>query len=232
MNEQVDKYLHYLVHIIVKKIDADINELSAENIVKKELSRYIYKFRPNGFHNYYFQILNNEERFLENNGFFREFKSQYSLQGIDNKCLENLESKKIEMLSLIKQDRLFELYSHHFASVQIRHKDHFVNKNLGSFFAKFVHTFRPADYCALDNPIKNYFGLKNESFFIAFLAFSKAYKIWSERESSTISIIRREFKGVDKQICFRHDKMSDLKILDLIFWTKANSKEKKDKTLA
>lgn len=224
MDGQIENYLNYLINFVLLKIEDDINDSSTEKIVKYELSTHLFKYHPNSFHNYYFQTLNNEENFFAINNFFRHFKSQYSLQGIDNDFLNNLENKKPEMLSLIKQDKLSELYFNHFAAAKIRNRDSIVIRNLGSFFAKFVHTFRPADYCALDNPIKNYFGLKGESFFIAFLAVSKSYKIWAEKECIIINDIRREFKEFDKNDCFQHDKMSDLKLLDLIFWTKANIK--------
>ena len=223
MNVLIENYLDYLTLSVLEKIDSTICENLVHPIVKNELNRHIQGFRPNGFHNYYFQILDNEERFLTNNGFFRQFKTQYSLQGIDNAFLSDLENKKSEMLALIKQDELSRLYFTYFAGAKIKNKDKFVIRNLGSFFAKLVHTFRPADYCALDNPIKNYFGLKNESFFVAFLIVSKSYRVWAERESATINSIRREFKKLDANHFFQHDKMSDLKFLDLIFWTKANS---------
>lgn len=227
MSVIIENYLNCLTNFVLVKIDRDIDENSAKDIVKNELSRYIRNYGPNSFHNYYFQTLNNEQNFFATADFFRQFKSQYSLQGIDNGFLNNLENKKAEMLNLIKQDELSNLYFNHFAKAKIRHKDRFVIKNLGSFFAKFVHTFRPADYCALDNPIKNYFGLKSESFFIAFWAVSKSYKIWAERESFLINNIKREFKELDKDSFFQHDKIFDLKILDLIFWAKANPKRTK-----
>lgn len=53
--------------------------------------------------------------------------------------------------------------------VEIQQKNGIVKKRLGSFFVKSVHTFQPNKYCALDNPIKKYFGLENESFFVAFI---------------------------------------------------------------
>ena len=224
---QIENYLNYLINSVLMKIEADINYYSTEKIVKYELSSHIINYRPNSFHNYYFQILNNEENFFATDDFFRQFKSQYSLQGIDNNFLNNLEKEKPEMLNLIRQDKLSELYFNYFAGAKIRHKDTFVIRNLGSFFAKFVHTFRPADYCALDNPIKNYFGLKGESFFIAFLAVSKSYKMWSEKEPQIIKVIHQEFKELDKNIVFQHNKISDLKLLDLIFLTKASPKRMK-----
>ncbi len=227
MNAQVENYLKCLINSVLKKIDQNIDENSAKDIVKNELSRHVYDYNPNGFHNYYFQILNNEENFFATDDFFRQFKSQYSLQGIDNEFLNRLEDKKLKMLNLIKQDKLSELYFNHFAKAKIRYKDRFVIKSLGSFFAKFVHTFRPTDYCALDNPIKNYFGLKSESFFIAFLTVSKSYKMWAKKKGFIINDIRREFKELDKDNFFQHEKMSDLKILDLIFWSKANPKRTK-----
>ncbi len=95
-------------------------------------------------------------------------------------------------------------------------------KTLVHFFAKLVHTFRPDEYCALDNPIKNYFGLKKESFFISFFIISVEYKHWATDNKKLLKVIREKFKQADKKGILQHDKLTDLKLLDLIFWSKAN----------
>ncbi len=146
----------------------------------------------------------------------------YALQGIDNEFLERLEKKKEKMLSQIYNNDLSQLYFSTFNKARIKHGNGFKEKNLGSFFTKFVHTFQPNTYCALDNPIKEYFGLKNESFFISFLIISAAYKKWVTENRKIILSIREQFKKSDKQQIINHKKLTDLKLLDLIFWSKAN----------
>ena len=86
-----------------------------------------------------------------------------------------------------------------------------------------MHTFRPEYYCALDNPIKNYFKLK-KSFFLSFIIISDVYKKWSKENENILSEIRRRFEQADKEKIIKQDKFTDLKLLDLIFWSKSNRK--------
>ena len=114
------------------------------------------------------------------------------------------------------------MYFDTFNKAEIKHGDGIKEKDLGSFFAKLVHTFRPSDYCALDNPIKNYFGLKKESFFIALFIISNVYKKWATDNKQLLNNLKDIFKNADKKAVLKHDQLTDLKLLDLIFWSKAN----------
>ena len=151
----------------------------------------------------------------------------YALQGIDNKYLDRLEANKRDILKQIRADNLTQLYFEVFNKAIIKHGESFVEKDLGSFFAKLVHTFRPKDYCALDNPIKNYFGLKKESFFISFLIISSEYKHWAIDNKIFMQTIKDKFRRADLNQIINHNQLTDLKLLDLIFWSKANRIEKK-----
>ncbi len=146
----------------------------------------------------------------------------YSLQGIDNNFLDKLEILKKEILNNICNDNLAQLYFDTFNKAEIKHGVGIIEKDLGSFFAKLVHTFRPEEYCALDNPIKNFFGLKKESFFISFFIISSEYKHWATDNNQIIKTLKVEFKKADKIGVLKHDKLTDMKLLDLIFWSKAN----------
>lgn len=219
MEVSIEKYINSLTYRACKIISENINPETMDRIIEIDLKGHVKN--PSRFQKYYFQTLTNRDLFLES-AFFREFKSQYSLQGIDNEFLDKLENEKPTILDLIERDELAKLYFDYFAKARIRNKENYKEKALGSFFAKIVHTFRPNDYCALDNPIKKYFGLQGESFFIAFLVISKAYKIWARENPKIIKNIRKEFKRIDSTGFFQHDKMTDLKFLDLVFWIKAN----------
>jgi hypothetical protein len=133
-----------------------------------------------------------------------------------------LESRKKEILGLIRSDQLTQLYFETFKKAAIKHGAISREKDLGSFFAKIVHTFRPFDYCALHNPIKSFFKLKRESFFIAFWTISQQYVQWSNNHKELIREIRDNFKRLDYDGIINHDLLTDMKLLDLIFWTKAN----------
>ena len=122
----------------------------------------------------------------------------------------------------IRTDKLSQLYFNTFNKAEIKHGNGFIEKDLGSFFSKLVHTFRPEDYCALDNPIKNYFGLKKESFFISLFIISGEYKHWATENRQLIKCIKEKFEQMDKNKVLKHEQFTDLKLLDLIFWSKAN----------
>lgn len=172
--------------------------------------------KSHSFHSYYSETVSNKENFLSDLNFFRQFKQQYSLQGIDSAYLKKLEENKTEILSLIEKNDIAVLYFKFFANVQIQHGDKTISKNLGSFFAKLVHTFAPDKYCALDNPIKQYFGLEKESFYIAFIVINKAYQEWIDENLLAMKEIKSEIET------FVKTDMTNLKILDFIFWYKAN----------
>ena len=146
---------------------------------------------------------------------------QYALQGIDRAYLDRLETDKEIILHLIDNDNLADMYFRYFAGAQLQHKKGAVTRNLVSFFSKLVHTFAPEKYCALDNPIKQYLKLGNESFYIAFFVVSHAYREWASENPELIQQIRRQLEQ-HKTGCEFSAKMTNLKLLDLIFWYQAN----------
>lgn len=222
MNENELAYINRLRKDVYAKISDYVNDTTVDKIVVNDLVKaHIEDKVSASFQNYYFATLNNEEQYFKSTDFFRQFKSQYSLQGIDNKYLDRLESNKHEILEAI-HDNLVQLYFDFFNKAEIKHGNGFKEKDLGSFFAKLVHTFRPDEFCALDNPIKNYFGLKKESFFISFFIISDEYKHWATENQQTILTIKEKFRLADKSRTLNHDLLTDLKLLDLIFWSKAN----------
>ncbi len=223
MNDNEQKYISTLKQTVYDRISADINEKTIDEIVKTDLIKSHLDDKVSaGFQDYYFLTLDNEKLYNSSTDFFRQFKKRYSLQGIDNNYLDKLEGLKKEILKNIRADKLAQLYFETFNKAIIKHGKDFKEKDLGSFFAKLVHTFRPDEYCALDNPIKNYFGLKKESFFISFFIISVEYKHWATDNKKLLKIIREKFKQADKKGILQHDKLTDMKLLDLIFWSKAN----------
>ncbi len=223
MNDNEQIYISTLKRKVYDRISVDINEKAIDEIVKSHLVKSHLDDKVSaGFQDYYFLTLDNEKLYNSSTDFFRQFKKRYSLQGIDNNYLDKLEGLKKEILKNIRADKLAQLYFDTFSKAVIKHGKEFKHKDLGSFFAKLVHTFRPDEYCALDNPIKNYFGLKKESFFISFFIISVEYKHWATDNKKLLKIIREKFKQADTKGILQHDKLTDLKLLDLIFWSKAN----------
>jgi hypothetical protein len=222
MMTEVSIYLDTLIQRDKDRISAEITDEKISTTISDALKFHLVKSA--NFHNYYFQTLANTHYFLSKDGFFREFKKQYSLQGIDNGFLDWLDRReqKEKIVKLIENGQFTELYFNYFEKAPIQYNDKIILKNLGSFFAKFVHTFKPDDFCALDNPIKDYFGLGKESFFIAFFLVSRSYKEWAMENKVLIEQIRQMLKKLENNESLPNDRVTDLKLLDLIFWYKAN----------
>jgi hypothetical protein len=216
------QYIEKLGQVVYQKISVEINENSRPESFDDCFVFHISDTKSANFQRYYFQTIKNEELFLNSADFFRQFKTQYSLQGIDNNFLDKLEKDKTQILELIRENKLSQLYYDFFYKAKLKHGDGFKEKDLGSFFAKLVHTFNPDNYCALDNPIKDYFGLSKESFFISFQIISKNYAYWGNQHLSIVNELKKRLKKIDRQNIINQEKLTDLKLLDLIFWSKAN----------
>ena len=213
----------YLAHLTQLAFVRIVDELPAASAADRARVAMLFHFgneRSSKFQRYYIRVTNNRPQFLQTKDFFRTFKTEYALQGVDAGHLTLLEGSKPRLLSMITRDRLVPLYREYFADGTILHKGHPVHKNLGSFFAKFVHTFKPETYCALDNPIRELLGLKRESFFQSFLAISAAYRTWISKYPECMAQVRG---AVPDDARSHTDQMTDLKLLDLIFWQRAIS---------
>ena len=217
------QYFDDLRIAVEKIISEDINEEKLPSIINDDLAFHFNDKSSSNFQQFYFKSINNSNYYFNSNDFFRKFKQNYSLLGITNQYLDFLEENKNEILNLINKNELSKLYSKYFSKAEIKQKNGIVKKRLGSFFVKLVHTFQPNKYCALDNPIKDYFGLENESFFVAFIIISESYNKWIKGNKSLIKNIRKNIKEIDSNEIFKFEKLTDLKILDLIFWRKANA---------
>ncbi|MCS3871430.1 hypothetical protein J3D55_004346 [Chryseobacterium ginsenosidimutans] len=229
MDENAEQYLLFLKQKVRDKISSSINSKTIEDIIEGDLYQsHIKEKNSSAFQEYYFKTLNNDDNFLNNN-FFKEFKSKYSLQGIDNNYLEKLENAKPEILKLIRANFLTKLYIDFFSKAKIKHGEFEKEKDLGSFFAKLVHHFLPNEYAALDNPIKQYFCLSKESFVLSFFIISEEYKSWAENNQEILLDIRQKFEYKDEKKIINHELLTDLKLLDLIFWSKANRNNTKKK---
>ncbi|MCL2347834.1 MAG: hypothetical protein FWC50_06175 [Planctomycetaceae bacterium] len=218
MNKNEQTYVDFLK----KQVYHQISSYFSKKPIGKIVLEYLENPLKVKFQEYYFDIFNNKNYYFETNHFFKEFKSQYSLQGIDKKFLDKLEKDKGNILCDIRNDKLAELYFRYFKDAEIQHGDDIKKRELGSFFTKLVHTFQPNKYCALDYKIKKYFELKNESYFISFCVISAAYRDWATDHREIIQKIRNRFTQANKKENVKHEKLTDLKLLDIIFWSKAN----------
>lgn len=225
MENEILPYVESCKQEVKSKISVLLTSTSTKQIAA---SAFKFHFSQNqsssGFQEYYYSMVANRRDFLSSKDFFRTFKQKYSLQGIDTNYLDRLENEKKQILQLIDNSELAILYFRYFAKAQIQRGQQTIPKRLGSFFAKLVHTFKPDEYCALDNPIKKHFGLDGESFYIAFTIVSSAYKEWAVENPHLISQIRTELELTPRGKSYS-SKTSNLKLLDLIFWKQANNGE-------
>jgi hypothetical protein len=231
MKSEILPYIDILKQRVQGQISDYIMDETASRIASDAFKFHFIKNKGSlDFQIYYSNTVSNRQYFLFTDNFFRVFKQKYALQGIDNNYLNRLEQEKATIIQLIDDNELATLYFKYFAKAQIQHGKRTVTKNLGSFFAKLVHTFRPNDFCALDNPIKNYFGLRRESFYVAFVIISHAYKEWAGDNAALMHQVRMELENINEKGNFYSSKMTDLKLLDLIFWGKAKkwSRSKSD----
>lgn len=220
--QHIGIYLEHHIAAVSAKIQTSISEEELEHLVQVSLGFHLTDPKSSAFQSYYFQVLENRDFYFEQPDFFKQFKKQYSLQGIDNEYLRHLEVNKKPIMDLVDQGKLARLYGQYFRSARIKHGQTWRHKELGSFFAKFVHMYRPQEFCALDNPIKNYLGLAKESFFVSHYVISAAYKMCAEQKGLLLGSIRREFAAIDHRRVFDHQRISDLKLLDLMLWSQAN----------
>lgn len=128
------EYLNLLINSVFSKISEELNDKPVESIVKDRLIKsHIEDTKSLRFQKYYFATVNNEKEYHRKN-FFHQFKGQYSLQGVDKEYLKRLEDNKIEILHLIKQDKLPELYQKYFYRQSIKHGDSGLKeKDFGSY---------------------------------------------------------------------------------------------------
>jgi hypothetical protein len=231
----VNDYIGGLTDEVCKIISNKIDLECAEYLIREHFTNRLHE-RNSGtkfkhFQLYYYKTLKNRS-YYRNNPFFSEFRQKYSLRGIDKSFIVRLEKEKNDILQMIEANKLDKLYSDYFAKAPIKHKDKKIEKNLGSFFTKIVHTFRPDEYTPLDNAIKKYFGISGESYFIAMIIISKAYQSWASKNKSKMSEMKKlfckDFKEYISEIESNEitELTTDLKLLNLLFWSIAEKEER------
>lgn len=221
MEEHAAPYLQRKKQAVQLRISEILDTQNAIELVRTAFEFHFSDGKSKAFQDYYVTTVENRQYFLASSTFFAEFKKMYSLQGIDGAYLRMLEGHKEQILMQLDRNDLVGIYFNFFDRASLQHGNRLVTKSLASFFAKFIHTFKPDKYCALDNPVKKLLGLSRESFYLSFLAISAAYKAWIAENSILVDGIRAELTSNQLGRSYAVA-MSDFKLLDLIFWFKAN----------
>jgi len=237
METEINDYIKELVRKLICNAEERLMVFFLENtdyeqIIEEHFIKKIEKdVKFKNFQEFYF-----EAKFKYNdNNFFNKFKTHYSLQGVDIPYLEFLNTNRNSIKKLVEDGKLSELYFTFFYDQQIKSKETNVRKNFGSFFTKVVHTFKPEKYTPVDMPMKKDFGLESESYFIALIVISKAFENWANKNRDKMDklkslLIERliiAFPKVSQQKI--KDQVTDMKVLDTIFWSVAQEKIKKSK---
>lgn len=228
MKTDIEYYQQQLVNEIKFSLICTFRDYRSDDVLPKAVfEAALQNLASLKFQKYYMRILKNVEHYKESEHFFKEFKQQYSLQYVDNDYLGRLEENKDAILKgiLANAESRAAVYFRYFKEAKLKHGDRLKTSEQGSFFSKLVHTFIPDQYCALDNPIKKFFGLEKETFYSSFLAVSQAYREYAEENPDVLQRLRYLLSKADTNNEIHLETCSDLKILDLVFWVMANKPE-------
>jgi len=221
MENIFEPYIEKLSENVLKKIKEDLEGKTDGILFEKHFTKRFSERKNSTFQKYYFKTLNNI-----NSINFTEFKSQYSLQGVDNKYLnDTLNANKLDIIRLINSNKLSELYFKYFESQSIKYNEGIREKNLGSFYTKLVHTFKPDEFTPVDMPMRKHFKLQNESYFVSMIAISKAFNIWAVDNKDCVDKIKILFTDyLTNKFNLKPESLiiTDIKILNTIFWSIAN----------
>jgi hypothetical protein len=211
-------YIEDLTELAFMQITKYMEGKTDTFLIHEHFAKRIEKKQFSNFQAYYFRTINKRNLFHATENFFREFKSNYSLQGVDDYFLKHLETNKEKIINLIDEGKLSEVYFTYFFKVKIGS----VQKDFGSFFTKLIHHFIPHSYCQVDIPMRIYFKLTHESYFVAFIVISGAFKKWAKKNSIRIERMKKLLAAIVKKNQWECEHITDMKILNIIFWSDAN----------
>lgn len=227
MNSLLNSYLKVRRIELLSKINDIVNTETldeiADNIFRDQFLNERGLIRG---HTYYLEITRQKTKIIRQHNFMHTFKKRYGLQYIDRACLDNFEANKKYILNNIVK-RPFKIYNDFFASVRVIQNGQETRKKLTSFFTKLAHTISPDQFSALDNPIRAYFGIKNESFFVSYALLNETYTVWIRKNKRLMKQLRSKIESHDVNDTLKLDTLEDLKLLDMIFWFKANREQKR-----
>ena len=226
-----EKQWQNIINSVSQKITSLINEDNIENIIQNNIVKaHLENKAMMRFHEYYFKVLQNKEYFLQTKNVFQEFGNKYGIKNFPKELYSQFDENKIDILPNIEYgnfDGLYDVYRDFIISF---HNFEFYSEkkhdilSIKSFYTKLVHTFIPKNYSMLDNNIICYFNTDSVDFFEAFACISRVYELWSEKNQDIIQRFREAIEKHDTKKVFPKDKITDLKILDMIFWVEAKKK--------
>ncbi|MBL0237895.1 MAG: hypothetical protein IPQ02_15120 [Saprospiraceae bacterium] len=180
-------YLDYRKKELYQFISSEIKKNTVQKIVQTVfVEGYLgKKQRFIKGHNYYLNITNKKPKLLKIENFMHTFKAKYGLSYIDTKYLNLLEKNKNEILSRIGTKPI-EIFKKYFESIPTIRNGKIGQKKLTSFFTKLAHTVSPNKFVAMDNPIRKYFKLEDESFMVSYDIINETFKDWIKKNKKLL----------------------------------------------
>lgn len=206
---------------ITDKISNIINHGTINTLTQIIFRNYIADKKFLKAHQFYLTFTGNINAIEKEQTFFRTFRSKYSLR-VAESYVDRLDNNKHLILNQITVNPLC-VYKTNFTNVPTNYKGRIIYKAQSSFFSKLMHTVNPDHYCALDNPIKNkIFELKTEGFFFSYCLINDVYTQWINSNLKLLTDLRNSVQQVDTANLLQMTELTNMKVLDMIFWYKAN----------
>ena len=222
MNKLLNSYFENRQDQLYLKISSVINRNTLDEIANNIFrDNFIAVPRLVRGHEYYLEVTKQITLIKRQHNFMHTFKRRYGLQYIDRTCLDTLERKKNYIITNIVTNP-FKIYNDFFARACIIENGVEKHKRLTSFFTKLAHTISPSKFSALDNPIRHYFEINNESFIVSYGLLNETYSKWLKTNHNLLLRLRRKISAHDQNNILELDSLENLKLLDMIFWFKAN----------
>ena len=234
MNQRFSDYTQFLVDGVHDKINEFFLSDTIENIIQNNIMiPHFYDKGMFNYHKYYFNAIWNDAWFSEKENFFREFAQKNKIKGLSNDFFDRLEKNRKEILTDLRNWEDMKVYTRYFCCLD---ESQVFQNNCNSLFSKLVHMVWPDYFCMLDNKIKTYFGLENESFNIAFCAISEAYHAWWDNYLENHDIMNTigryiidNVKNLPIYWSWKEDndnrnkkkRLTEMKILDMIFYAES-----------
>ncbi|WP_298707387.1 hypothetical protein [Chitinophaga sp.] len=226
MEQLRDMYFDYVVNATYRKIESEINPNSIPDLVEAVfLNKFINTAKTASFHKIYLSQAGKIHNSMQE-GFINKFAKAYSLtRGIKAELRAQMESQKYTIVNLIEKSP-FEAYTNFFMHAKFNDEDK--ERNLASFFTKLAHTVNPNEYYCLDSYVRVYFKLHREGFFYSYCIIGAAYKKWIADNKPLLRKLRHAISSADKSNALKISELTDLKLLDMIFWAKGDTLKKEE----
>jgi hypothetical protein len=178
-----------------------------------------------------------KKNYFETPDFFKRFGAVYPAQLTPSDYYANLELHKEHIFNLITAadtskfapEELQELYRCYFAKKPVD----LPRRHMNFSYTSLLHVFYPERFTSVNNPVINYFkditknntdiNLNDFDFICWSRLLSQAYRNWAESNPNIIRRLRALFKENDPDGLIYNDKLTDIKVLDLIFWARTNT---------